>query len=99
MNETTSEQPTALAINVDQWRSDIKTFAETTIQALNAILAQLSNSCAAGIDDDWIQPGTPKNNEQEDSNSISNFATRDVCQEDRLAQLKTELAMRILKQS
>ena len=98
MNETKHEKPTPLAVNVDQWRSDIKTFAETTIQALDAILAQLSNSCANGIGDDWIQSSEPERCEQEDPIATTNFAAKDVRQEDRLAQLKTELAMRISKQ-
>lgn len=42
MNEPKIERPSPLTFDLDQWRSDIQTFAEETSSELQQIIAELS---------------------------------------------------------
>jgi hypothetical protein len=93
MNENLSKQLIPLEINVDQWRRDVKTFAETTIQALDAIVSQLSNSCSSSSSgDEWNHANY---RERENPEARTNFATSDARNDDRLAKIKSQLAKRL----
>jgi hypothetical protein len=91
------ENPTELAIDAEQWRRDIQTFAETTSQVLNAIAAELSNECSHG--DPF--PKTILNNPNEHRIAKNGKASSIVATEspinERLARLKSQLAKQMQK--
>ena len=87
-----TEQPAKLEIDAEQWQRDIRTFAETTNQALYAIVSQLSNSCShSHVPPQHDQARQAKHPRE---SSITASQTGD---EDRLSKLKSQLAQRILK--
>ena len=99
MNQNQKPKTTALDINVDQWRRDINTFAATTLQALDVIVAQLSNSCTIlPKDDEWGDSNDRPTAAQMDERT-TNEPKRDANNDERLSQLKFRLAERILKSS
>ena len=86
-----SEKPTKLAIDVEQWRRDIQTFAETTSRALNAIAAELSNECSTGRATTQIT-----SNDSTDPSFKPRFSGDNESEgEQRLAKLKSQLAERL----
>ena len=93
MNQPIPKKPTELAIDIDQWKRDIKTFTDTTSQALNAIAAELSNECSKGhgqraAGTDGFQ--SPATSSDELSSSYN-----DPQRNQRLADLKSQLTKRI----
>jgi hypothetical protein len=92
MNEALPEKPIALSIDVEQWRRDIQTFADTTKRALDAIAGELSNGCTGKA----IQSAQTSNGAFEPSAILaSGMGTGDLAVPDRLARLKSQLAKRI----
>jgi hypothetical protein len=103
MNPSTPGQFIKLEIDAEQWQRDIRTFAETTNQALQAIVAQLSNSCSLGHVAASNQNPTRLNEQctasitTPESESHSPFATDPFGDKNRLSELKQQLAQRISK--
>jgi hypothetical protein len=97
MNQDRQTQPNHISIDVEQWRSDISTFVETTSQALTAIIAELSGSCSSG----FSASESPTQNIESTENAVSaspvSPASIDTCRDDRLEKLKSQLAQRISK--
>lgn len=89
------EQPTALVIDVDQWRRDIRTFSDTTSQALETIVAQLSNSCSTGRSSSRLPSSDRLTSEDSNQNSSTTFSASGINSDERLAKLKSQLAQRI----
>lgn len=88
------EKPTKLVIDVQQWKRDIQTFVKTTHQVLNAIAAELSNECSNG------HAPRPRNIDATASGRIGSFTSTTTSHspnDDRLANLKSQLADRISK--
>lgn len=85
MNEPTIERPSPLTFDLDQWRSDIQTFAEETADELHQIIAEL-----AGTDTSLYS--TPSTN----TPYISSSTPPEPPQSNqRLTSLKEKLAKRI----
>ena len=104
MNQQLPEKPTELAIDVEQWRSDIQTFAETTNRAIAAIAAELSNGCSGRRSERNIttragNPGQGTADKQIETKFAApeTFDPNDDPGNDRLAKLKQQLAQRIAK--
>jgi len=80
-----NEAPEALNIDVDQWRREIRMFAESTEKAINAIVSDLSSSTA--------RTGSGK------ANAGQNSSTARACSEsvngERLAELRAQIAKRL----
>ena len=87
-----TEHPAKLEIDAEQWQRDIRTFAETTNQALYAIVSQLSNSCSNSHTLPQRDPSPPS-----ETTSQSSITASQIGDEDRLAKLKSQLAQRIFK--
>lgn len=94
------EQLVKLEIDAEQWQRDIRTFAETTNQAIHAIVSQLSNSCVAGgrsqIEKSNGLPHYESDPPHESLSHASTTAAR-MGDGDRLSQLKSQLAQRIFR--
>jgi hypothetical protein len=98
MNRENEEEIFELQLDIAQWRTDIHTFAETTSQALDAIISELSRNCSRSgrallVPDELssIKPGY-----QDRLNSHASPTTLDKSRSDsRLAQLEAQLADRI----
>jgi hypothetical protein len=87
-------QPYPLALDIDQWRRDIRTFSDATGQVLEAIVSELSASCS-----DHRSRGLPhrpaSNPSPQDRDTFDS-----VCElpgDDRLAQIKSQIAARLAK--
>lgn len=96
MHQASPEKPFELTIDVEQWRRDIQTFANTTKRALDAIAAELSIGCNG-------RPNSPRSigngdtdNRERSMPSLETPAEKNPG-EDRLAKLKQQLAQRISK--
>ena len=100
-------QLTPLTIDADQWRLDIKTFAEATNQALEAIVSKLSNRCSGDFSHQEIDlpcdPAlgivkTPTETTSAGSDTHGDNRRHDNCRGDhRLAELRSQLAQRLSK--
>lgn len=101
MNTELPDTPTDLIIDMDQWRRDIQTFAQTTQQALDAIVAELSNHCSGGFSSDpnhrLGDPAIPSFENQFSGSPSSVPVSADEDGNDRLEKLKLKLAARISK--
>lgn len=97
MNQNRQTQLKPISIDVEQWRSDISTFVETTSQALSAIIAELSGSCSGG----FVAPNVPAQNNETMGAPVSPnpvaATSFDTHRDDRLEKLKSQLARRISK--
>ena len=89
------EKPSELSIDVDQWKRDIQTFAEATSQVLNAIAAELSNECSS--DNSTRYRRTDAFDNPNVVVSAPSLAVSEPEGNDRLADLKSQLAKRISK--
>ena len=110
MNPQQPEKPVRLEFDAEQWQRDVRTFADTTNQALHAIVAQLSNSCSTDMHPTITNPGrkTEPSQTAESARSAQHeseqqqepnlpTATTEVGSDDRLSKLKSKLAQRIAK--
>ena len=110
MKTENPQQPFKLEIDAEQWQRDIRTFAETTNQALVAIVSQLSNSCStqpsihrqapnAQISWDQFEESTKRPERAlslpSESSLPSPLAATENSDCDRLSRLKSQLARRI----
>lgn len=91
MSQIQPDRPTELAIDIDQWKRDIKTFVDTTKQALHAIAAELSYECSNGYESSF--GSGPSHESLRPIKNDPNDAQESV----RLAQLKSQLSQRISK--
>ena len=98
MKQETKEQPHQLSIDVEQWSSDIETFAKTTREALDAIIAELSASCSSQPAD-MEMPGVVREFPSDWAGDTSRIDsdTPAARQDERLEKLKSQLARRISK--
>ena len=104
MNDQTPANPKFLYLDLDQWRQDIRTFANATRQALDAIADELSTQCSVGGSQITGVEGQPAGGRPQQSPRQRNeMSTRPVTQtsssgdNDRLAKLKHQLAERLAK--
>lgn len=97
MTRPQPEKPAALTIDVDQWRRDIATFADTTKQALDAIAAELSNGCSGNIPRRSDLRSTGQAPISSTANNAAMSSRDRSAGDDRLARLKDQLAQRISK--
>ena len=96
MNQPAEKKPIKLSLDVEQWKRDIRTFSETTSQALNAIAAELSNECSTGHGTYSKTRGSDAGPETMGFPTASRVAGSSPT-DDRLAILKSQLAERISK--
>jgi hypothetical protein len=92
MEQQTKPRPYALDLDIDQWRRDVATFANTTGQALEAIISELSASCT--------EEGSRINRLVSDDSTIrgtTNNVATESDGDDRLAKLKSQIAKRLAK--
>ncbi len=94
MNNETHEKVIPLAIDVEQWRRDIQTFADTTGQALEAIIAELSASCSSSATGATLGQSGDANWERTLA-FMTDSSTQDCRRDERLANLKSKIANRI----
>lgn len=65
-------------IDTEQWQRDIRTFAEATREALEAIAGELTNQCSPGLGAGNEKLGTnrvPQSNQQQNKFEMSNAHT------------------------
>lgn len=86
MNEPTLERPSPLTFDLDQWRSDIQTFAEETSFELQQIIAELAGSDVTLFSNSPTTPPLISSPPSSDQSAQSN---------QRLTSLKEKLAKRI----
>lgn len=100
MSEETPQQPETFTIDVDQWRREIRMFAESTEQAIGAIVAEFSADGSARHDVETNRPYSLGSGDSHtsDSNTLeNNDSVRSAGSSDRLALLKEQLAQRLSK--
>ena len=83
MSSSENEKPQCLNIDVDQWRREIRMFAESTQSAIEAIVSDLSNSCSSSETTAGGYAPPPRR------------ATSDNLDGDRLSNLKEQIAKRL----
>jgi hypothetical protein len=87
MSDKSCPRPESLSLDVDQWRREIEMFAQSTEQAIAAIVSDFSNhSNSASLGDSNLHVGT-----KNDSSVVNDSG------QDRLAKLKEQLAKRLTK--
>ena len=86
-----------LSIDTDQWRRDIRTFAETTNQALEAIVAELSNRCSQERRPASDQLPHGDDAQPVSAPEISGRSSRDNESDPRLGDIRQQLAERLAR--
>lgn len=101
---STKTKPSFISYDTEQWRRDIRAFANTTREALDAIVSELSNQCSGNA---VVRPATAESKKISEADSAcrsrattptrQTAATSDSNSEtgDRLAQLKKRLAEKL----
>ncbi len=90
-------QFTPLTIDSEQWRLDIKTFAEATNHALEAIISQLSNGCSPDGSHQELSPHREQASGATMSSAVTASAGNDTSSDFRFTELKSQLAQRLSK--
>lgn len=97
MSESTGQKPQCFSIDVDQWRREIRIFAESTEQAIEAIVAEYSDDSKAGGVESKNETSGHWADEFSNDDSEKKRSHRGGGSSDRLALLKEQLAQRLSK--
>ncbi len=85
MSSTENEIPESLSIDVDQWRREIRMFAESTEKAIDVIVSDLSSSTARSGSAGMTGKSSPSQARSASDNGGS----------ERLAELRAQIAKRL----